>query len=279
MLARMTRNADILGREKALVGMIHVQALPGTPRHQMSIDEIARIATDEATILADAGFDALIIENMHDVPYLRREVGPEIIAAMTRIGLAVRAAAPDLPLGVQVLAGANRAALAVAQAIGARFIRAEGFVFASVADEGLLDEADAGPLLRYRKSIGADDIAILADIRKKHSSHAITADISLAEMATATAFFSADGVIVTGTATGEPTSVDEVRAVRSAMTDTMLLVGSGVTPDTAADLLTHADALIVGSALKQDGVWSNPIDPDRAQAFVDHTRSASGRSS
>jgi len=81
-----------------------------------------------------------------------------------------------LPLGVQVLAAANREALAVALAVGATFVRVENFVYAHVADEGLMPVADAGPLLRYRRQIGADHVKILADVKKKHSSHALTAE-------------------------------------------------------------------------------------------------------
>src|SRR6185436_15540194 len=137
---------------------------------------------------------------MHDRPYAKRVIGPEIPAAMTAVGRAVRAAV-KLPLGVQVLAGANREALAVALACGATFIRAEGFVFAHVADEGLM-EADAAELLRYRRAIGADAIAVFADVKKKHSAHAITADVGVVESALAAEFALADGVILTGTATG-----------------------------------------------------------------------------
>ena len=258
---------DIFGREKALIGMIHVQALPGTPGNELPVAEIARLAADEAAFLTEAGFDAIIIENMHDVPYLRREVGPEIVAAMTAVGLAVRKAAGDLPLGVQILAGANKAALAVAQAIGAQFIRAEGFVFASVADEGLLEEADAGPLLRYRRAIGAEDVRILVDVKKKHSSHAITADVDLAATARAAEFFGADGIIVTGAATGEPTAAEDVRQVGKEA-GVPVLVGSGVTPDSVRSLREHADGLIVGSWYKQDGLWSNPPDADRLRSLV-----------
>ena len=125
------------------------------------------------------------------------------VAAMTAVGLAVRAAV-DLPMGVQILAGANRAALAVAHAVGGVFIRAEGFVFASVADEGILEEADAGPLLRFRRTIDAGHVKILVDVKKKHSAHAITADVSVAEMTKAADFFGADGIVITGIATGQP---------------------------------------------------------------------------
>ena len=136
-------------------------------------------AVGEAQVYKAAGFDGLLLENMHDRPYLKGAVGPEIVAALAVVGREVRRAVA-LPLGVQVLAGANHAALAVALGCGASFVRVEGFVFAHVADEGLI-EAAAGELLRYRRHIGADAVRIFADIKKKHASHAITADLSIAE--------------------------------------------------------------------------------------------------
>jgi membrane complex biogenesis BtpA family protein len=163
----------LFGKHKALIAMIHVRPLPGTPRWTGPLAAVVEQAVLEARVLTEAGFDGLLIENMHDVPYLKGEVGPEITAAMTAVGVAVRAASP-LPLGVQILAAANRAALAVAQACGAQFVRVENFAYAHVADEGLMADAEAGPLLRYRRQIGADGIAIMADVKKKHSSHAIT---------------------------------------------------------------------------------------------------------
>ena len=259
----------------AAIGMIHVAALPGTPRHGSPLTLIVQQAVEEAKLLAECGFDAILIENTHDAPFLRRTVGPEIIAAMTAVGLAVRDAV-DLPLGVQILAGANHAALAVAHTIQARFIRAEGFVFASVADEGLLDEADAGPLLRYRRAIGAEHVKILADVKKKHSAHAITADLDVSESAKAAELFGADGVIITGIATGQPIRIDDLGTARLA-TKLPLVVGSGVTPQSVRDLLAYADALIVGSWYKRDGVWINPPDRARAQALIDAINAARGQ--
>lgn len=270
----------VTGCKKALIGMVHVRALPGTPYNHMGLEEIVDIAVEEAGILVEAGFDALIIENMHDRPYLMRdEVGCEIIAGMTRVGLAVKEKInkiKEVPFGVQILSGANKAALAVAQAVGANFIRAEGYVFASVADEGLLSKADAGELLRYRKSIGAEnDIAIYADIKKKHSSHAITSDLDITQTAQAAQFFGADGVIVTGTATGEPVDIEELASVRSAVGDSMsVLVGSGVTPANIAELLPYADGLIVGSWYKKAGLWLNELDTDRVRSMVEAMRQA-----
>lgn len=248
----------------ALVGMIHVGALPGTPRSRLSVAELSQQAVKEAAILADGGVDAIILENMHDVPYLNRNVGPEVVSAMTAVCLAVREAT-RLPLGVQVLAGANREAIAVAHAAGLQFVRCEGFAFAHVADEGLMAEADAGPLLRYRRAIGAENVALIADIKKKHSAHAITADVSLAETAKAAVFMGADGVVVTGTATGEPARPEDLRRVADAI-DQAVFIGSGITPENSSDYAS-ADGWIVGSYLKRDGHWENPPEVRRVEGM------------
>lgn len=259
-------------RNKSLIAMIHVQALPGSPRGSLGIDAIVEQAVAEARILADAGFDALMIENMHDRPYIHGRHGPETVAAMTRIGLAVRAVAPNLPLGVQVLSGGNVEALAIALACGGSFIRCENFVFSHIADEGLLERAEAGPLLRYRKQIGAEHIKVFCDIKKKHASHAITADIPVADSVEAAEFFGADGIIITGTATGKPCCMEDLAAARGA-TKLPVLVGSGVTPESVLELFQHADALIVGSWFKKDGLWSNPPDPARCKRLVQAAQS------
>src|SRR5689334_9716994 len=218
---------------RALIGVIHVAALPGTPASALKPAEIAEAAAEEARIYERAGFHGLLIENTHDRPYLKAGAGPEIAAAMTAIGIAVRRAS-GLPLGVQVLAGANECAMAAAHACGASFVRVEGFVFAHVADEGII-EACAGSLLRYRRTIGADHVRVFADVKKKHSAHAITADVDLAETARAAEFFLADGLIVTGPATGVPTSPADVERVAHHV-GIPVLVGSGTTPENIPDV-------------------------------------------
>jgi len=261
---------DLLsGDAKPLIGMIHVQALPGTPRNRMTVDEICVVAAREARVLVEAGFDALLIENMHDVPYLNRRVGPEIVAAMTMVARAVREIAA-CPLGVQILAGANKEALAVAHAAGAQFIRAEGFVFSHIADEGYM-EADAGDLLRFRRALLADGIQIFADVKKKHASHALTSDVTLADTAEAAQFFGADALVITGTATGRPTSPHDLAEAARA-SDLPLLVGSGVTPGNFRSLAPLADGFIVGSYLKKGGVWSEDLDPNRVADMIDAVR-------
>src|SRR5437899_1613957 len=157
---------SIFGVRRALIGVIHVDALPGTPRSRRQVAEIAEAAALEARTYAAAGFHGLIIENTHDRPYLRGTVGPEVVAALAVIGVEVRRAV-SLPMGIQILAGANTAAMALAHASGASFVRVEGFVFAHVADEGLI-QSTAAELLRYRRAIGADQLRVFADIKKKH---------------------------------------------------------------------------------------------------------------
>ena len=259
-----------LDRPKCIVGMIHVQALPGTPRHAQPLSGIIETARQEAETYTRAGVDVLLIENMHDVPYLNGQVGPEITAAMTAVGVAVRQVS-DLPLGVQILAAANHEALATALACDAQFIRAENFAYAHVADEGLMPTAEAGPLLRYRRQIGAEHIKIIADVKKKHSSHAMTADVSLAEAAQTTAFFGADALIVTGTATGQPAALEDVATVRNAVS-VPVCVGSGITVENLSQLWPHTDVFIVGSTFKRDGLWSNPIDTERLTAFMNEAK-------
>jgi len=205
----------------------------------------------------------VMIENMHDRPYLRGAVGPEIVAAMTAVGRELRREV-GLPLGVQVLAGANHAALAVALACDACFVRVEGFVFAHVADEGLI-EASAGALLRHRRALGAEHVRVFADVKKKHAAHALTADVDLADTARAAEFFLADGVVVTGTSTGRAADPADVRAVREAVS-LPVAVGSGLTPDNVGDY--DADVFVAGSSVKRGGVWSNALDSARVRALA-----------
>ena len=250
---------------KPVIGVIHVGALPGTPRGSQSVSELVALAKEEAKVYREAGVDGVIIENMHDVPYLRGAVGPEIVAAMTAIATEVKAAC-GLPLGVQILAGANIEAMAVAHAAGLDFIRAEGYAYAHVADEGLI-QASAAELLRYRKMIGAARVQVWADVKKKHAAHAITAYVSLGETAETVEFMGADCVIVTGSATGKAPKIEDVQEAKSHCRLPVFL-GSGITESNLAEFYGHADGFIIGSAFKIDGLWSNTIDPARVNRVM-----------
>ena len=244
----------------AFVGMVHLKPLPGSPRWGGNMGVVLDAVAADVEALVDGGCDALIVENMGDLPYLRGRVEPETVAAMALC--AARVVASGLPVGVQVLAGANREALGVAVAAGACFLRVESFAYAHVADEGWL-EASAGPLLRARKGMGAEHVAIWADVQKKHAAHAVTADLSLGDLAQGAAFCGADALVVTGLSTGRPTAHQDVVAARR--TGLPVAVGSGVTPENAGPLARDAQALIVGSWLKRDGVWRAPVDVERVR--------------
>jgi len=248
----------------AVIAMLHVPALPGTPRAALSMHDICDHVRREAAVYAEHGVDAVMLENMHDVPYLKATAGPEITACMTAAALAAREAFAG-PMGVQVLAGANHAALAVALAAALQFVRVEGFVFGHVADEGWLD-ACAGELLRLRRHLGCDHVAVLADLKKKHAAHAATADVSLAETVRAAAFCGADGVIVTGEATGQITAPDAVHEALDAAA-LPVLVGSGVTVENLP-AYARAHGVIVGSYLKARGVWAGPVEAGRVEQLM-----------
>jgi len=250
---------------KPVIGMIHVGALPGTPAHRVPLARIVADAIREAKIYRGAGLDGVALENMHDVPYLRGAVGPEIVSAMSIIAQEVKAEFRGVT-GIQILAAANREALAVAHAAALDWVRVEGFAFAHVADEGIIDSC-AAELLRYRRQIGADKFQVWADIKKKHSSHAITADISLGETAHAAEFMRADALIVTGPVTGKPPQpADIVEAKKHSSLPVIL--GSGMDAGNIAQFLPVADGFIVGSAFKQGGRWNRPVDAGRVRAFM-----------
>src|SRR5258706_5516871 len=116
--------------------------------------------------------------------------------------------------------------------------------------------------------IGAMSVQVWTDVKKKHSAHAITADVSLGSTAETVEFMGADCVIVTGNVTGEaPVTAD----VREAKTHCRLpvILGSGINEENVADFYQEADGFIVGSAFKVDGHWSNTIDPSRVSRFMD----------
>jgi uncharacterized protein len=260
---------ELFATRGAVVGVIHVGALPGTPGSRLGAGALIDLAVREAAAYREGGVDGLMIENMHDVPYLRGSVGPEIVAAMAVVGRAVKEEA-RLPTGVQILAGANVEAMSVAHAAGLDYIRAEAYTFAHVADEGLI-ESSAAELLRFRRKIGADHVRVWADVKKKHAAHAITADVSLGETAAAVEFMRGDAVIVSGGVTGEPPRAADVREAKSRCRIPVLL-GSGVSPENVSEFFDDADGFIVGSYFKEGGFWSNTVERARVERLTEAVR-------
>lgn len=257
----------IFGRRRAVIGVVHLPPLPGAPRDEgRPMAETLAAALADARAYAAGGVDGLIVENHGDIPFAKPdELGPETAAAMAVIADAVRRDTA-LPIGINVLANAPMQALAVAKASGALFIRVNQFANAYVANEGFM-EGRAGAVMRYRAAIHARDVRVFADVHVKHGAHAITADRGLGELARDVEFFDADVAIATGQRTGDAASMDELRAI-AAGTSLPVAVGSGVTPDNVGEILGVADAVIVASWLKRDGVWWNPVDGDRLAAFM-----------
>lgn len=212
---------------------------------------------------------------MHDIPYIKSsKFGPDVVASMTASIKEIKSVFKrKIPVGVQVLACGGKEAVAIANATGCDFIRNEGFVFSHIGDEGFID-SNAGELLRYRKSIDADKVLIFSDIKKKHSSHSITSDVSLLETAFAAQFFQADGIILTGKSTGDTTDLDELRLIHDNQSklNIPLLVGSGVTKANLKNYVGLADALIIGSHFKRDGHWANELCEERVRDFMKHFR-------
>jgi uncharacterized protein len=259
------RGSPFINR-KPVIGVIHVGALPGTPASSQTVSDIMEQAVDEARVYRAGGVDGLMVENMHDVPYLRGRVGPEIVAAMAVTARAVKEEC-GLPTGVQILAGANLEAMAAAHAAGLDYIRAEAYAFAHIADEGWI-ESSAAELLRYRKQIGADRVQVWADVKKKHSSHAVTTDISLGATAEAVEFMRGDAVIVTGSVTGRPPQLSDVEEVK-AHSGLPLILGSGIDAANLAHFYESADGFIIGTYFKKDGRWENTVDPARVERLME----------
>lgn len=253
-----------------IVGVIHLPALPGTPRGG-SAGDFARVlsfARRDAAAWAAGGADALMVENFHDVPFHKGSVGPETVAAMT---LAVAAVMEEsgLPTGVNVLRNDVEAAAAIAATTGASFIRANVYVGAAVTDQGLI-EGRADTVQALIKRLGAP-IDVWADVDVKHAAQ--LAPRSLGELAEdAIKRGLASALIVTGAGTGHPTNLNDVRAVRAAMPGTPIYVGSGANPETLPTLLSVAHGAIIGSAAKQNADPANPVDVERVKALAEAAR-------
>lgn len=256
--------AALPGLPRLLVGMIHLAPLPGSPRFRGSLDETVAAAVADGRALVEGGFSACLVENYGDAPFTRGRVDPATVAAMAVVVGEVRRAVA-VPIGVNVLKNDARAALAVATATGAAFIRVNVHVGAVVADQGLI-QGDAFRTLRYRRSLGVNT-RLFVDVGGKHA--VPLAPVDLAQVARDAAYRGlADTLVVSGVATGEPTPLGDVRRVREAVPDRPILVGSGVTPETVRDLLQVADGAIVGTWVKREGRTTAPVDPARVAALV-----------
>ena len=263
------QNLPVNFPQKSLIAMIGLRPLPGSPCYGGSEQAIVDRALRDLELYAEAGVDAILLENSGDLPYIKPPLQKETYLAVSRIAKLVRRRFKK-PVGLQLLEAANEQALHIAADNGLDFIRAEGYVFAHIGGAGLI-EGCAGQILRLRRSLQADHIQVFADVRKKHCSHALTGDLDLAEHVRQADFFRADGIIVTGPRTGAEPEVDDLRESRAA-SRLPLLIGSGMTRDNLHLHFPHADGFIVGSSLRENGEFLGDLCPDRLEAFMDEFR-------
>ncbi|MEC5291155.1 BtpA/SgcQ family protein [Aurantimonas sp. C2-6-R+9] len=263
--------SEIFKRNKVIIGVVHCKAFPGAPNFRNgNITSVYDAAMRDAEAYVAGGVHGLIIENHGDIPFLKPDlIGPETAAFMSVVTDRVRREI-GVPLGINVLANAAIPALAIALAGGADFIRVNQWANAYVANEGIVEGA-AATALRYRAQLRADNVRVFADSHVKHGSHAIVADRSVPELTRDIDFFQADAVIATGQRTGNTATLEEIDEVRSA-TRLPLLVGSGVTEANVDTILARTEGVIVASSLKEGGVWWNPVEKSRVEAFVNAAR-------
>jgi membrane complex biogenesis BtpA family protein len=249
---------------KPVIGMLHIPALPGSPRNTLGFNAIIDWVLHDADALVRGGVDALMIENFGDVPFYPGRVPPHTIAFMTRLGHEVGRSYSQ-PLGINILRNDAQGALAVAAAVAAKFIRVNIHTGARLTDQGLV-EGKAHQTLRYRKLLSSD-VQIFADVEVKHSAPLAPRDLR-DEVEDAVSRGCADAIIITGRATGQRTAIEDLKLAKEAAGQTPVLVGSGIGEASVREVLRLADGFIVGTAFKKDGISTNPVDADRVRSFV-----------
>ncbi len=263
---------DLFESKWPLIGVVHLLPLPGAPRWDGDFTGVVKRALADAAAYRAAGFDGLIVENYGDAPFLPDAVGPETVASLALVAASVAGEA-GLPVGVNVLRNDARAALAVAAAAGARFIRVNVHTGATATDQGIL-AGRAHETLRERARLRAD-VRILADVLVKHGRPLGPDDPAQAAREAAGRGL-ADGLLVTGPATGAAPGADRLRAVKAAVPGVPVLLASGLTAENAPALAPLADGGVVGTSVKRGRVTEAPVDPRLARRLVAAVRKARG---
>jgi len=259
--------------DRAVVGMVHLAALPGAPDFDGERAAVRDAALRDARRLEAGGVDALMVENFGDAPFYADDVPKHAVASMTALVRDLRRES-DLPIGVNVLRNDAEAAVSIAAASGADFVRVNVHAGARLTDQGVV-EGKAAETVRLRDRLDAEDVAILADVDVKHSA-ALAERPLTEEVAELVERGHADGVVASGAGTGHETDRDHLRAVVDARddlgVDAPVFVGSGVTQETADETLDLADGAIVGTALKEGGETTGAVDEARVRELVDAAR-------
>ncbi|MEX2671545.1 MAG: BtpA/SgcQ family protein [Phycisphaeraceae bacterium] len=251
-----------------VIGMVHLRALAGSAGYRGELEYVRAAMMRDATALVDGGVDGLLVENFGDVPFYPGKVPREVVAQMTALVAEVRQTWPDMPLGVNVLRNDGCAAIAVAHAAGADFVRVNVLCGARVTDQGIV-QGVAHEVMRLRRALGIEWVKVLADVDVKHSSP-LGGGMSIAdEVADLIHRGLADALIVTGSGTGKATGMEQLQAVREAAADEVdVLVGSGVTAESIADYRGKTDGYIVGTGVKVEGKAEHAVDSGRVRELI-----------
>jgi uncharacterized protein len=257
------------GAAKPVIAMVHFPGLPGRPWHDRPAgrDHLVDVVGADLAALQDAGVDGLLFCNEADLPY-QLAVGPEIPAAMAAVIGELRPQIA-LPFGVNILWDA-RSSLALARATGASFIR-EVLTGVYESDLGMISPA-IGDLAAYRDAIGAGDVALFDNIAPEFAS--AIGSRGIGARAKSAAFLGVDAILISGPAAGLPFAMSDLVAAKEAVPDTTVVANTGVRAESIGDIFAVADAVIVGTSLKVDGVTWNPVDPGRAGRLMDAARAA-----
>jgi membrane complex biogenesis BtpA family protein len=249
--------------------MIHLLPLPGSPRYAGSVDQVLETSIDEARLLDEAGFPALMVENFGDAPFHADTSDPETIAAMA-LAVSGVVETTGLPVGVNVLRNDALSALAIAAVTGARFIRVNVLTGVMYTDQGpIIGRADE---IARRRAVLGPEIEVWADVMVKHATPPPGLSMEQAVDDTVVRGL-ADAVIVSGTGTGVEPDADQAARARSALPKGVrLVIGSGAGVDNLGSLAEVADTVIVGSSLKVDGKANEGLDPERVVAFIEAAR-------
>jgi len=251
-----------------IIGVVHLLPLPTSPRWGGSLKAVIDRAEQEVTALASGGVDGVIVENFFDAPFTKNQVDPAVVSAMTLIVERLMNLV-TLPLGINVLRNDAQSALAIATCVHAQFIRVNVLTGIMATDQGLI-EGQAHQLLRYRRELGSE-VKILADVLVKHARPLGSPNLTTAVQETIERGL-ADGVILSGWATGSPPSLEDLELASAAANGTPVFIGSGANWENISTLMQAADGVIVSSSLKRRGRIEQPIDPIRVSQFVEAAR-------
>jgi membrane complex biogenesis BtpA family protein len=263
------KNSALFSSKRPIIGMIHLLPLPEAPLYQGNLDAIYERAMREAAALQSAGVDALIVENLGDEPYLPAELTPAQLALMAAITRDVIRAV-SIPVGVNCQFNAWQSEIAVAHASRAAFIRVEVFVDTVLMAQGLVHPCSA-QIRRYQQTLGAQNVALWADIQTKYTRNILPQTIEQSALDAQAA--GAAVLIVTGAATGKATPLDVVAQVKQ-VASIPVVVGSGTNAANVTQVLSVADGAIVGSSLKEGGRAENEVSAQAAKTFMAAARQA-----